>query len=213
MSLGSKTCRLHIYVVFLLTLLLGCRKKAAPVPVAHPWEEQRRATINYIQSMISSTPAPKEDLERYRDGKWRETEAFLKKASEERSEEFPHLVLAVWRTTDEHSDGLSLLWLEPGFDVTGISLTDVNGPLGTFACIKPYAIDERKAYSTTMVRTVSIDIDTANTASTVPSTAPSRVTLSRAVDGPTLRVQLLRGNAGASEPTAPFLYGRKLLPP
>jgi hypothetical protein len=67
MSLGSKTCRLHIYVVFLLTLLLGCRKKAAPVPVAHPWEEQRRATINYIQSMISSTPAPKEDLERVRD--------------------------------------------------------------------------------------------------------------------------------------------------
>jgi hypothetical protein len=207
MSVRNRIIRLQIYVVFLLTLLLSCRKPAASAPVAHQWEEQRRATIKYIQSMISSTPAPKDDLERYRDGKWRATEAFLNNASEERSAEFPHLVLAVWRT-DEHSDALSLLWLEPGFDVTGIMLTDVHGPLGAFACIKPYGIDERKAYSTTMVRTASIDIDKASTASTVPSTAPSRVTLSRAVDGPTLRVQLLRGNARPSGPTAPFLDGR-----
>lgn len=201
--------------VILLAFVLGCHKQNSPSPVVAQGEHQRQEAMSYLQRAISSqaTTTLQTDLEKYRDANWREALAFLKQPAAERNVRFPYLVLASCVPTDEHSEGMSLLWLEPGFEVTGIRLADKNGMLGEFACISPYTPDERKAYASTLVRSADVYLSKADGSSAKPGAHSNQISLPRAVDGPTLQIWLLRSGKSPSQPAAPFLYGRKVLLP
>ncbi len=202
--------RPKIQIIVLSVLLLGCRKQGLQGPVAQQWQDQRHTTIEYFQRMISTQSEPKDDFEKYRDMQWRNAIALLDQMPDQRSERFPYLVMVVWGPSSERSDSVSLVWLEPGFEVNGVILADANGTLGEFACIRPYSSSEKKEYSSTLVRTANINVAyAADALSGTPSKSPFSIRLPRSVDWPTLRVQLRRANGAPSESMAAFLLGKK----
>jgi hypothetical protein len=182
---------------------------------AEAWRRQRGAAIDYLEGVLRSfrdTIPPLQagvysDLVQYRESRWLEAIARLRNAPRESDAGLPHLVLAMATPQGDDTDGLSLLWLESGFTVTGVALTDSKGSFSEVASFRPYTEQEKEGYSTTLIRTAAVTVYRRTGSEAPARTVPqyASIVVPRSTDWSTLRVRLRRGDVQSPELTPVFL--------